>query len=96
MSIAINYSGLLASKMATNNDSVDLPVPVRITDLFLHLAKKYDEVFRAYVYDPEKGEMNVDVVVSVNDIPILQMDGLETQLNDGDQIDFLPMFAGGG
>lgn len=96
MSIVINYFGLLASKFATTNDSVELSSGTKIRDLFAHLIEKHDQVFKSYIYDPEKGEMNGDIVVSVNDVPILQMQGLDTLIDDGDQIDILPIFAGGG
>jgi molybdopterin converting factor small subunit len=96
LSIVVNYFGLLASKFQTTSDSVAFSSGTRIRDLFTHLISKHDQVFKSYIYDPEKGEMNGEVVVSVNDVPILQMQGLDTIIGDGDQIDILPIFAGGG
>lgn len=96
MSIIVNYFGILASKFQTTNDSVELSSGAKIRDLFAHLVDKHDQIFKSYIYDPEKGEMNGEVVVSVNDVPILQMQGLDTLVGDGDQIDILPIFAGGG
>ncbi len=96
MSIVVNYFGLLASKMATTNDCVDLLDGAKIRDLLGRLSDKYREAFRTYIYNPEGEKINADVMVNVNDIPILQMQGLDTILNDGDQVDFLPIFAGGG
>ncbi|MFO7836704.1 MAG: MoaD/ThiS family protein [Candidatus Thorarchaeota archaeon] len=96
MSIVINYFGILASKMSTTNDSVELSSGVRIRDVFCHLIEKHREVFKTYIYNPEGEKMNGDVLVNVNDVPILQKQGIDTILNDGDQIDILPIFAGGG
>ena len=96
MSIVINYFGFLATKFSTKNDSVELSKGAKIRDLFHHLIEKYKDVFKTYIYDPEGEKVNGDVLVSVNDIPILQMQGLVTILNDGDRIDVLPIFAGGG
>lgn len=96
MSIVINFFGLLASKMATANDSVDLSDGARIRDLLSRLTEKYREAFETYIYNLEGEKISGDVMVNVNDVPILQMQGLDTILNDGDQVDFLPIFAGGG
>ncbi len=96
MSIVVNYFGLFASKFETKNDSLEMSSGSRVRDLFVHLIEKHDQIFRSYIYDPEKGELNGDVVVSINDVPILRMQGLDTLIGDGDQIDILPIFAGGG
>ncbi len=96
MSIVINYFGLLASKMATTSDSVELANGARVRDLFYRLIEKHSEVFKTYIYDPEGEKISGDVMVNINDVPILRMQGLDTVLNDGDQIDLLPIFAGGG
>ncbi|MBS3794971.1 MAG: MoaD/ThiS family protein [Candidatus Thorarchaeota archaeon] len=96
MSIVINYFGFLASKMSTTNDSVELSSEVRIRDIFSHLVEKHKEIFKTYIYNPEGEMMSGDVLVTVNEVPILQKQGIDTILNDGDQIDILPIFAGGG
>jgi molybdopterin converting factor small subunit len=96
MSIDINYFGILASKMLTTKDSVEMSSGARIRDVFCHLIEKHSEVFKTYVFNPEGEKMNGDVLVNVNDVPILQKQGVDTVLNDGDQIDILPLFAGGG
>jgi molybdopterin converting factor small subunit len=96
MSIVITYFGFLATKLSTKNDSVELSKGDKIRDLFHHLIEKYKDVFKTYIYDPEGEKVNGDVLISINDIPILQMQGLDTILNDGDRIDVLPIFAGGG
>ncbi len=69
---------------------------MKLHDLFVCLVDRYGEVFRAYVFDPVGTEVKRDILVNINDKPIRRMQGLGTRLSDGDQIDILPLFAGGG
>ena len=96
MNITMNYFGFLATKLSTKNEDVELTTGAKIRDLFLKLVAKYKDVFKSYIFDPAEEKLNGDILVSINDIPILQMDGLDTVLNTGDRIDILPIFAGGG
>lgn len=96
MNVTLNYFGFLATKLSTKNEAVELSTGAKIRDLFLKLVAKYKDVFKAYIFNPDEEKLNGDVLVSINDIPILQMQGLDTVLNTGDRIDILPIFAGGG
>jgi molybdopterin converting factor small subunit len=96
MNVTLNYFGFLAAKLSTKNEAVELSAGAKIRDLFLKLVAKYKDAFKSYIFDPDKEKVNGDVLVSINDIPILQREGLDTILTAGDRIDILPIFAGGG
>ena len=96
MNVTLNYFGFLATKLSTKNEAVELSAGAKIRDLFLKLVAKYKDEFKSYIFNPDEEKLNGDVLVSLNDIPILQMQGLDTVLNTGDRIDILPIFAGGG
>lgn len=68
----------------------------KVYDLFQYLAKRYGEHFKSYVFDPAGTEVRSDVLVNINDVPVQQIQGLETRLKEGDQVDVLPLFTGGG
>jgi molybdopterin converting factor small subunit len=96
MNITLNYFGFLATKLSVKNEDVVITTGTKIRELFHKLVDKYKDVFKSYIFDPDEEEVNGDVLISINDIPILQMQGLDTVLNSGDRIDILPIFAGGG
>lgn len=63
---------------------------------FLHrLADKYGEGFREALFDAETGQIHHHIVVLVNGRPLRSLQGLETGLKDGDEVVFLPAYAGG-
>lgn len=96
MKVRVSYFGFLRTKFDSTSEDIRLSKGSNVSDLFQYLAKRYGEHFKSYVFNPEKIEVRSDVLVNINDIPVQQIQGLETGLSDGDQIDILPLFTGGG
>ncbi len=96
MRVRVSYYGSLRMKFNAASEDVLLSKGARLRDLFLHLASRYGELFKSYVLDPAGTEVRKDVLVNVNDLPARQIRGLETELKEGDQVDILPLFTGGG
>jgi molybdopterin synthase sulfur carrier subunit len=86
----------LRQKFPESSEKVHVSEGMKLHDLFVRLVERYGERFQAHVFDPVGTEVNRDILVNINDKPIRQMQGLGTKLSDGDQIDILPLFAGGG
>ena len=96
MMIQVNYFGFLRSKLSKSSEAIRLSDGAKLRDLLLSLADRYGDNVEAYVFDRVSPDVKGDIVVNVNDVPHRQIQGLETQLNEGDRIDLMPMFAGGG
>ncbi|UCD72781.1 MAG: MoaD/ThiS family protein [Candidatus Bathyarchaeota archaeon] len=96
MKVRVSYFGFLRTKFDSTSEDIQMSKGSKVYDLFQYLASRYGQHFKSYVLIPEKIEVRSDVLVNINDIPVQQIQGLETRLNDGDQIDILPLFTGGG
>jgi MoaD family protein len=96
MKVRVSYFGFLRTKFDSTSEDIRMSKGSKVYDLFQYLANRYGEYFKSYVFDPVKIEVRSDVLVNINDVPVQQIQGLETRLNDGDQVDVLPLFTGGG
>ena len=96
MNIRIDWFGFLKVKFDQKVEELTMTDGSTIRDLFGYLSKKYQENFFTYVYDSEGDKLRKTIGVNINERPILQMKGLDTKLTDGDLVEFLPFFAGGG
>lgn len=65
-----------------------------ISKLIEALCEKYDETFRDVLLD-EDGNVRDYLKVMVNGEDIRDLDGLETKLNDGDEVVMFQTIAGG-
>lgn len=82
----------------------DQPGPIRRTEplvegdslrtLFTRLAERSAE-FAEAVFDPGTQSLSSEVLILINDHIQNVSQGLETKLQDGDRIKFLPILAGG-
>jgi molybdopterin converting factor small subunit len=96
MRVRVSYYGSLRVKFSAASEDILLSNGARLRDLFLHLSGRYGELFKSFVFDAAGTEVRKDVLINVNDLPVRQIRGLETELKEGDQVDILPLFTGGG
>ena len=66
-----------------------------VRDLLIALAEKHREPFRKTVYDPKDADLKPHYILSVNGLLLNQLNGIETKLNDGDRVIFMPVVTGG-
>ncbi len=92
----VNFFGFLKAKFSVGSEEVSVASGARLCDLFLQLAERYGEHFKSYIFDTVETEVKSDILVNINDVPIRLKRGLKTELKEGDQVDFFPLFAGGG
>jgi molybdopterin converting factor small subunit len=65
-------------------------------DLLSFLIERYDELFKNYVFDPENTGIKDDVLLNINGVPSNLLKGLKTKLSNGDKVNLMPLFSGGG
>ena len=65
-----------------------------ISDLIDELSKKYGKEFKEVLWD-DKGNLRDYLKVMLNGEDIRDIDGIYTQLNDGDQVVMFQTIAGG-
>lgn len=78
----------------TGEKSIQLENVGNISELMEHLGNKYGPKFKEVLFD-DKGEIRDFLKVMVNNEDIREINGLNTILNDGDQIVMFQTIAGG-
>ena len=67
-----------------------------ILDLITLLTERYGEEFRENVFRPSEDDLRDDIILNINGKPSRQLQGLYTELNNNDEVGFMPIFSGGG
>ena len=96
MKVLVDFFGYPRAKFPGASGNIQLTEGARIRDLFMSLLGLSGENFKKYIWDPNEQDTKDTVAVNVNDVPIPLIKGLDTVLKEGDRIDLLPIFAGGG
>ena len=75
-------------------EDVQLWSAITIGELLTRLTEKYGEKFREYLYD-ERGTVQSFLSILVNGKSIYVLQGLDTELKEGDSVAILPPVGGG-
>jgi MoaD family protein len=95
MKVRIQYLGLV--KTYTNKSSEDLVLVdgAKLEQALNKIASTYGKDFTKEIYEPGQKEVKTMFTVMVNGIVMGQLDGVNTQLKDGDNIILMPLMTGG-
>ena len=94
----VKVKGYLTYKEIIGEQSITIPKDAALTlsDLLTTLANQLGQEFTASIYDPELEVLDELVAVIVNGRSYRNLpDGLETSLQDGDEVAVFPPMAGG-
>ena len=95
MRIKVHYLSLVKSFTKTSQDEFDLKEAAPLSELLCNVAEKYGKAFTQEVYDPDRKEMKSTFVAMVNGVLMDQLQGISTQLKDGDNIIIMSLMTGG-
>lgn len=109
MRVHLNYSGPLKAALHKDTEEIPLPDKARLRDLLRVLAERSGERFKLYVFDLTEAWAKVEgvpesllegdqwrVMMDINNVPHHQLQGLDTELTDGDHVTVSLFFSGGG
>lgn len=96
MRIRINYFGHFRTAFHKRSEEVQMPKNTNLYDLLSFLSERNGEQFKSYVFDAVNTGIKDDVLLNINGIPSNLLNGLKTQLSNGDQVNIMPLFSGGG
>ncbi len=95
MQVKIHYISLVKSYTNKSTEEIDLSDNATLAQLLDKIAEVYGKQFVAEVYDPSKKEMKSTFVVMVNGIHMNQLNGVNTELKNGDNIILMSLMTGG-
>ncbi|MEM3506389.1 MAG: MoaD/ThiS family protein [Candidatus Bathyarchaeia archaeon] len=75
--------------------ALELPPSSTIKTLIEELSNRFEKSFKEKIIDSKTGKLQQHVIILVNGREITFLNGLETTLNDNDEVAFIPPFAGG-
>ena len=96
LKITIDYLGSIRQTLGLNrSEQIELKADASVCDLLSLLAEKHGEPFKKSVYEPNDPDLKPYYILSVNGALLNQLKGLETKLQDGDRLIFMPVVTGG-
>jgi len=96
LKVMVEYLGYIKQTLGVEQkEQTILKNDALVRDLLIALAEKYGEPFRKTVYDPKDTDLKPHYILSVNGLLLNQLNGIETKLNDGDRVVFMPVVTGG-
>ncbi|WP_069807297.1 MoaD/ThiS family protein [Vulcanisaeta thermophila] len=91
--IKVRLAGVLRA-LALGRDYVEVNGAGTVRDVVLGLGSINEKLLRR-VYDPLRNELMPDIYIAVNDIDIRLLKGLDTPVEDGDEVLILAYIHGG-
>lgn len=74
---------------------IDLPRGSTVEDFLTYVSERWGDDLSAHLFDPDSGAVLPYVRIMVNGQTIQFLEGMETPLQDGDEVLILPPASGG-
>ena len=94
MEVKIEYLSLMSDITKQQEDSVQIDDSTNVKQVIEKLVEKYGENLEKNIYTPSRN-LSTYVIIVLNGKDIRTMEGLETKVNSGDELSFIPAIAGG-
>lgn len=92
--VNVEIYGPFADIAGTRKAKVELD-ETTVNSLLKVMKKQWGPSFIQAIMDESGGEFNLSVLVLVNHRPVYHLQGLQTELKNGDTVVFIPPAAGG-
>ena len=89
MKIQVRFIATLRHLLGVKSVDLEIPRSMKLLEVLNMLAEKNGEKFRKAVFD-ENGKVKSEFLILVNDAEISVLNGLNTEISDGDVITLLP------
>jgi MoaD family protein len=97
LKISVRFFTSLREILGKKEETIEFPKAARVTvdNVLEKLKQRYGKSFVEYVYDPKTGEMKGFLQILVNGRSSSTLNGMQTELADGDVLAILPPVGGG-
>ncbi|MEM3745370.1 MAG: MoaD family protein [Candidatus Bathyarchaeia archaeon] len=94
MKVEVRMLGMLKKISGRDRVSLDLNEGLRLREVIERILEEINSL-KDVLLDPELRDPRPNIIVLVNGKDISVLDGLDTQIKDGDEIVFIPIIHGG-
>ena len=97
MQVSVRFFTSLRELLGKKEETIEFPKAARVTvdNVLEKLKQRYGKSFVEYVYDQKTGEMKGFLQILVNGRSSSTLNGMQTELADGDVLAILPPVGGG-
>ncbi|TET55711.1 MoaD family protein [Candidatus Bathyarchaeota archaeon] len=95
MRVKVEYLGFIKNMLNKRVEEFELKEGTALRELLGKLSDSYGKPFKREVFEREQEDLKYGFVVTINGVLIGQLDGVKTQLKDGDQVILMSLMSGG-
>jgi len=95
MKVKVQYLGFIKNLIKRSEDEFELEEDASLSELLNQIAGIYGKAFKKEVYEPGLRDVKMGFVVTVNGVLMGQLRGVDTRLNNGDNIILMSLMSGG-
>lgn len=95
MKVKIQYLGFIRNLIKQSEDEFELEEDASLANLLNKIAGIYGKAFKKEVYEPGLRDVKMGFVVTVNGVLMGQLKGVDTRLNNGDNVILMSLMSGG-
>jgi MoaD family protein len=95
MKVKVQYLGFIKNLINQSEDEIELEEGASLSDLLNKIAGIYGKPFQKEVYEKGIKDVKMGFVVTVNGVLMGQLQGMDTQLSNGDNVILMSLMSGG-
>lgn len=95
MKVKVQYLGFIKNLIKRSEDEFELEDGASLSELLNQIAGIYGKAFQKEVYEPGLKDVKMGFVVTVNGVLMGQLQGVDTRLNNDDNIILMSLMSGG-
>jgi molybdopterin converting factor small subunit len=95
LKVKVRYLGYIGNMLRKRDDEFEFSEGTSLSELLNKLAGIYGEAFRREVFEPGLKDVKTGFVVTVNGVLMGQLRGVDTKLNEGDNVILMTLVSGG-
>jgi len=93
--VKVHYLGLIRKLIDQSEDEFELEEGASLSVVLDRISGLYGRPFEKEFYEPGLKDVKMGFVVTVNGILMGQLNGVDTRLNEGDNIILMSLMSGG-
>jgi len=95
MKVKVQYLGFIKNLINKSEDEFELEEGASLSELLNKIMGIYGKPFKKEVFEPGLKDVKMGFVVTVNGVLMGQLQGVDTRLNNGDNVILMSLMSGG-